>query len=680
MNSFSNYGTIGIIQNPSARFLSEGTLAFTWSHYEPYLRGSIVAYPFDWFEASFQYTDINNTLYSDIPEFSGSQSGKDKSFDAKFRILKESDVLPSIAIGLRDLGGTGLFSAEYLVASKKISEGIDLSIGIGWGNLNGNKISNPLSFISDRFKTRGADQGLGGKLSLENFFSGEAGYFAGIEYTIPYRHGIRFKLELDGTNYQSEAVFPLKQSSKINFGIVYPVTNRLFTKAFFSRGDTLNFGFSYAISLGRKNPLNIRKQKRVMLDNEEIIKKVVSKSDENLYKASLLYLNRENISLQNASKEGDELHVVYSHAKYRSPALSAGRVIGIIDSIAPESVKKIKASEINAGMGLYSVSIERDILQRYEKLNTPEILQNYIVIEPFFAKDQEFKFNPVSKYPKTFFSMGPELLSQIGGPDGFFFGEVKWNLESETLFSKKLSLITSFQYGITDNLDELKLPSDSILPHVRTDIVQYLKEASQLSIKRMQLNYYDQLSPSIFYKLSGGIFESMFSGYGFEGLYRPFDKNFAVGLEAWEVYQRDFNQLLDLRDYKTLTGFISVYYHEPNSNILFTLKGGRFLAKDSGFTFDFSRIFRSGLRMGAFFSLTDISAQEFGEGSFDKGFYFWIPVELFSNRYFKKTFGWGLRPLTRDGAQSLIYGYPLWGVTDSSNAHRFERRITDFYE
>ena len=44
--------------------------SFTWSHYEPYLRGSIVAYPFNWFEASYQYTDINNKLYSDVEAFS----------------------------------------------------------------------------------------------------------------------------------------------------------------------------------------------------------------------------------------------------------------------------------------------------------------------------------------------------------------------------------------------------------------------------------------------------------------------------------------------------------------------------------------------------------------------------------------------------------------------------------
>ena len=83
---YSNYGTLGLIQMPTARFSEEGTLAFSWTHNEPYLRGSVIAYPFDWFEASYQYADINNALYSPVKEFSGSQSLKDKSFDAKFRL------------------------------------------------------------------------------------------------------------------------------------------------------------------------------------------------------------------------------------------------------------------------------------------------------------------------------------------------------------------------------------------------------------------------------------------------------------------------------------------------------------------------------------------------------------------------------------------------------------------
>ena len=82
--SFSNYGTVGALQNPTSRFHKEGNIIPKLDKNDPYLRGSIVATPFDWMEASFQYTDINNELYSDDFNFSGNQTFKDKSFDAKF--------------------------------------------------------------------------------------------------------------------------------------------------------------------------------------------------------------------------------------------------------------------------------------------------------------------------------------------------------------------------------------------------------------------------------------------------------------------------------------------------------------------------------------------------------------------------------------------------------------------
>ena len=220
--SFSNYGTIGLIQNPTARFLDEGSLGFSWSHNEPYLRGSLIAYPFSWLEVSYQYADINNQLYSEFKEFSGSQSLKDKSFDTKIRLIKESPLLPQIAVGFRDLAGTGLFSSEFIVASKHLSKGIDLTMGIGWGNLTGQLIRNPLLEISDRFATRSSSLGLGGNFNVDDYFSGPAGYFFGFEYYVPKFRGMRIKFEYDGTNYKTESIIKLPQDSNLNFGIVFP--------------------------------------------------------------------------------------------------------------------------------------------------------------------------------------------------------------------------------------------------------------------------------------------------------------------------------------------------------------------------------------------------------------------------------------------------------------------------
>ena len=79
--------------------------------------------------------------------------------------------------------GTGVFGSEYLVATKGFGA-TDVSLGIGWGRLAGEgDFSNPARLASDRFDVRNADTGLGGELSIDNFFSGpEVGIFGGISH------------------------------------------------------------------------------------------------------------------------------------------------------------------------------------------------------------------------------------------------------------------------------------------------------------------------------------------------------------------------------------------------------------------------------------------------------------------------------------------------------------------
>ena len=90
-------------------------------------------------------------------------------------------------------------------------------------------------------------------------------------------------------------------------------------------------------------------------------------------------------------------------------------------------------------------------------------------------------------------------------------------------------------------------------------------------------------------------------------------------------------------------------YYETNTRLPFSLNTsyGEYLAGDKGYTFDISRNFDNGVTMGAFFTKTDVTAEQFGEGSFDKGFYFQIPI---SDEWFK--FKW--RPLTKDPGAKLV--------------------------
>ncbi len=690
--SYSNYGTLGLLQMPSARFHEEGTVAFNWVNNEPYQRGSVLAYPFSWMEASFQYADINNALYSDVPLFSGNQTYKDKGFSTKIRLLKESAYFPSIAAGVRDIAGTGTFAAEYVVASKKLNN-VDLSLGLGWGDLSYNNLKNPLSYIDNSFNQRTfISDTQGGDFSPGRYFSGPMGVFGGAEIYIPNLNGARIKIEYDGTDYLEEgfplgkdsfsfAFEPVRQSdSRINIGLTYPINSALKLQLGYIKGNTFTLGFSLHTSIGKKDPIIKKNDPHVPVKDARKIKRFNSKKDYNIYRTSLKALNDRGLYLQKATLEGETYEVLYTQIKHQSYARATGRIAQVLDEISPDSVKQFKISNINAGMVMNTIEVDRDSFSKYRIDKIPNLATKNIKIKSDKYDPDKYAFNPKQVFPGFFWSLEPDIRSQVGGPDGFYFGDLRLAFSSELLFASNMQLLTSASVGLYNNMDELKLASDSILPHVRTDIVKYLRETEHVNLKRMQFNAFFEPFESVYTKISAGILEEMFAGIGGEILYRPMNGSFAIGAELWSVQQRDYDMLFSLLDYKTETGHINFYYEEPKTNIILALKGGRFLAGDSGINVDFSRRFKSGLRMGAFFSITDISKEEFGEGSFDKGFYFYIPLEVFFSNYSKQLAGWGVRPLTRDGAAYLIHSHHLWGVTEQAQSYGITRDWADLYD
>ena len=81
--------------------------------------------------------------------------------------------------------GTGVESAEYLVASKKMAD-FDITLGMGWGRLAGNgDFKNPMTLFSEKFKYRPNFDGEIGGFSSYRFRGEEVGIFGGISYEIP---------------------------------------------------------------------------------------------------------------------------------------------------------------------------------------------------------------------------------------------------------------------------------------------------------------------------------------------------------------------------------------------------------------------------------------------------------------------------------------------------------------
>jgi len=227
--SANMWGETGLLQTPSARTAPAGTGSITLGWYQPYTNVNLAFSPLDSFEFYLRYTNINNVPYGS-QEVAGGQSYKDKSTGIKIRMLKEQTYIPELSVGVRDILGTGLFSGEYFVASKRYRD-LDMSLGMGWGQLGTrNNVNNPfVSVLGSNFSTRAAPVVGTGGTANQQYFHGTAAFFGGVQYRTPW-DALVLKAEVDGNNYQQMPFGnTLAIKSIFNFGATYQTKNVDFT-------------------------------------------------------------------------------------------------------------------------------------------------------------------------------------------------------------------------------------------------------------------------------------------------------------------------------------------------------------------------------------------------------------------------------------------------------------------
>ena len=670
VTSSSNFGETGLLVMPNARMMEGGILKFHYSSSFPNEYTSVVASPFSWLEATYRYSEVENARYGPF-HYSGNQSYKDKGFDLKVGILSETAYFPQISLGIRDLVGTGLSSSEYIVASKRFGR-LDTTLGVGWGVLGRDaNIRNPLSSIHDSFLYRNDSGGeQGGEFNAKDWFSGRhASLFGGIEYSLP-RYGLVLKAEYDTTNPDDSIGFPapLEVKSRVNLGVVYALGEWIDLGLSYERGSQLRFSFDFKANYGRDyivpkmdKPLNV-----IPLNKEQ--KKRVSDNEDLFYRSVNLGLRQESIYLQGASVSEDSVDIVIAQARFLNSPRAVGRTARIVSAITPNEVEKVNVYVMNGDVQVSEISLNRkefDKATRY--LSSPQevLTKSQISSTSNKPRYKDTKFQPSVNFPEFFWKMSPALKHQIGGPEAFYLGQLWWRVDSTIKFARGFSLYTTLGFDIYNNFNELNNPTSSTIPNVRSNIQEYLKDGEN-NIAKMKLEYLWSPYRDVFARIEIGLLEEMFGGYGGEIHYRPFESKFSLSLMAHKVRQRQFDQRFSFRKYETTTGFFQFSYDWPggvNSQLLV----GKYLAKDKGATLDLSRRFHTGFRLGIFATLTDLSKEDFGEGSFDKGFYFVIPMDVFYPKWQTGNVSFGLHPLTKDGGATLNYHNSLYGLFGDTN-------------
>lgn len=211
--SQSDFGGVGLLQTPTARMAREGksalTIAITISTVTTLRPCSCSP-----LETTLRYTDVRTKQYSSVDAFSGDQTYKDKAFDVKLRLWEESYWMPQVSVGAKDIGGTGLFDAEYIVASKARGP-FDFSLGLGWGYLgtSGN-VKNPFCTYSDKYCYRDNSYQKAGSINGDQMFHGPASLFGGVEYQTPWQP-LRLKLEYEGNDYSQDFAGKIEQRASL---------------------------------------------------------------------------------------------------------------------------------------------------------------------------------------------------------------------------------------------------------------------------------------------------------------------------------------------------------------------------------------------------------------------------------------------------------------------------------
>ncbi|EGS6501192.1 hypothetical protein CGH02_20305 [Vibrio parahaemolyticus] len=686
--SQSDFGGVGLMQMPTGRMAPEGEFNFSVTGSDEYLFYNVTLQLMPWLETTIRYTRVHDLPYSSsFPDVDNEYT--DKGIDFKFRLWEESEYMPEIALGVRDFAGTGLFDAEFIAATKRYSNSklgtFDFTLGMGWGYLGTrDTVTNPFCKASDKFCDRPSEfLSTGGTTNFDRAFKGPAALFGGIEYQTLHKP-LRFKLEYDGNDYSTD--YPVVQAgvdmtphTPWNFGVLYRLGMVDFRLSY-ERGDTLvagltlNTNFNDMPSFWRDTPTP------EIEDNqpEELSDVDWARVTENLdkiagYQNTRIYVDDNTVT------------VVGEQKKYRDRTEAHEKAAAVLHNEMPDDIDTYAINERSRGLVGEQTIISKEKYRDFAQVNYINPKIEDATSRTSAKPTGESVYDGFERFDWGF---APKLVQTLGNAEDFYLFSIGLSGNASYWLTDNLEIGGSLYWDWYNNYDKFNYvtpPDGTTVPRVRTMFRAYQNEHA-VTMSNLQLTWFQEYSHTMDQQFYAGYLESMFAGIGTEFLYRPQGSNWAIGADVNLISQRDPQSYFGVYDEKWqnvpeygrpfqvidkgFTGFVSGYYYPQwdfLQDLMIQVDVGQFLAGDVGTQINVSKQFKSGVIAGAFASFTDLSADEFGEGSFTKGFYLSIPFDIMTVKPSNNRANFSWQPLTRDGGQKLGRKYSLIELTDERN-------------
>ena len=658
-------GQSGYVNMPNARTEADGTLSLGYSYDAPYGSTWITSSILPFVQVTGRYVSISGIPgFTNTPGEYGFEFGryKDKAIDAKIRLWQEKTWLPSVSVGGTDLLGTTLFKGQYVVASKTFgpAKNIEASIGYGKRRPEGlfvgarwNPVKAPNWSVVAEYDANNYKNDYSAALTA----AGErrSGPVLGLEYRWGWlgaqvaRHHNHFSANVFASIPLSQREFIPKVSEP---GYFKPKTAPVRQSAAQWRDDP-RYAAPLVAALSKQNYKNIRvtldgSTLRIALTNSRIsqvgravgraartalafaplgttaLHVTYTKQEQPIATYEFLDMASLGDYLNGLSKRDSFLQTV--RLRYATPA----------DTAEGDRAALVAGIDDNAGLELY---MGRD--------------GNVVQIS---SEDRE----------------GSRL--RIAPRVSFFFndpsGALRYKLAAVSNYNKRLGeglyVNGTLELNLLENVSRVNQPSNSLLPHVRTDIAEY-NRGGRFKLNRLMLNQYLNPAERWYARVSGGFYEEMFRGVGGQVLYLPTDARWAADLSVDALEQRGFKGWLDKRDYRTVTAIGALHYRLPYG-ITATARAGRFLARDTGLRMEFKRRFQSGVEVGAWYTKTngrDITSPGTLANPYnDKGIFMSIPLRSMLTADTQAVGGMAISPWTRDVGQLVASPGDLYGMIE----------------
>lgn len=664
--SYNLWGVPGLIDTPNARSAPDAEIGATISGFNLQQRGSFTFQLLPSLSGTFRYSGISEELGP------GTDGTFDRSFDLRYKLVNETDVLPDIAIGLQDFLGTGDLASEYIVATKTITPQIDVTLGLGWGRLGTRSgFDNPLGALDPWFETRplrDKEAFAEGGTVTGQFFRGDMAVFGGVTYA--YSDKLTFKAEYSSDDYVREtANGTLNNRSPLNFGLNYRWKPGMDLQLAYLYGSEIAAGATLTLNPRVREPVSgLETAPPPMRIRPADARAAASwgTSEDQLRDR----LKEAGITLNGYDVRSDTVaRVRYTNTDFRSEAQAMGRVARILSAELPAAVETFVLEPMQAGIALQATTIRRRDLEVLENRATgaATLQTRSSTVDAGPATG----LTPVADTEPAFtWGLGPYAALIVFNGDAPIQLDFGLDLKARYTVAPNLILQGSLRQSLRDFplADETEAEND--LQNVRTDGRFYGQDGHPV-ISTLTLTHYGRPGTDLYSRVSAGYLEQQHGGVSTELLWKPVDSRFALGAELNYTAQRDFEQLFGFQDYDVLSGHLSGYYSFANG-FHTQVDVGRYLAGDWGATFALDREFDNGWRVGAYFTLTDVPFDEFGEGSFDKGIRITVPNDFFLGTASRDKVATNLQSLRRDGGAKLEVDGRLYDIVrDGHSAGRF---------